>query len=565
MPSSIPPGIAAWPPWLYRMIHMLGAVAWLAFGVLIPMWTPPMVDPWTPRLLIAALYTTLVVASALPRFSERTLETLAMSTYTVSTLYALVLLVLNDGMLPYALVLVVNNIGIASLLDTPTRQLAWSAFSIAGAAVCYMLMRSPEVPLLFLLAAMGCFHITFTTVYARVWWALLEREQATRAKSSFIATMSHEIRTPMNGVLGMLTLLEDDIDQPHTRARLQTARRSAQGLQHILDAILDYSKLEAGHLEIEPAPYAPATTLAAIEDLMGPQLQAKGLGLQVHMADDVPEWVELDPLRVRQVLLNLVGNAVKFTDQGGITLRLTVAQARPLRLAWDVVDTGCGIADDAQEGLFEAFTQADSSASRRYSGTGLGLAISSELAHLMGGTLTVTSTLGEGSTFRLVLPTRESAPLTTQVAMPAAEADPASPSPSPESDSPAQELGTLRLLVVEDNAVNRMVVDGLCRRLGVSPAMAEDGEQALQMSAEHTFDLVLMDVHMPGVDGLEATRRLRARSERGPRIVALTASVARDEIAACLEAGMDDVLAKPVDADALRATLEDAARRRPAA
>ncbi|MCS6811688.1 MAG: ATP-binding protein, partial [Tepidimonas sp.] len=326
---------------------------------------------------------------------------------------------------------------------------------------------------------------------------------ASRAKSDFLAVMSHEIRTPLNGVLGMLELLQGtslDDDQRHWVA---TARHSAQLLLALLNDILDFSKIEAGRLTLERVALQPAELLrASIEGLRG-QAQAKGLVLRAELAEGLPAWAWGDPTRLQQVIVNLVGNAIKFTERGEVTVAAAWADGW---LQVDVRDTGIGIEAHRLPELFEPFVQMDSTHTRRYGGTGLGLAICRRLVDAMGGTLAVDSTPGQGSTFTLRVP------------LPAgtAPAPPAEPGRGPLASVPA------RVLVVEDHPVNQQVVMRLLQRLGAQVSLAADGAQALALAGQQPFDLVLMDCRLPGMDGWETTRRLRAQGWRGP-VVALTA------------------------------------------
>ncbi|HVI51687.1 MAG TPA: ATP-binding protein [Candidatus Sulfotelmatobacter sp.] len=356
-----------------------------------------------------------------------------------------------------------------------------------------------------------------------------QAESAARAKSEFVAMMSHEIRTPMNGILGMVQLLGETPLSEQQKDYVDTIHQSGDALLTILNDILDFSKLEAKRLELDSVTFDLAATVQATAALMSVHAQDKGLTLAVDMPDDLPSAVLGDPNRLRQILLNLLSNAIKFTEKGGIVLRITLLEqaTSTIHLRFAVEDTGIGISKTAQRRLFSAFSQADTSISRRFGGTGLGLAICQQLTRLMGGEVKISSTLGKGSSFwfDLALPIREM------------EHPPAI------RDLPV--LRSLRLLLAEDNAVNRKVAEAILRRFGHQVTCAVDGEQAVSaVVAGGIFDLVLMDVQMPGMDGLQATRLLRQQGYGLP-IIALTANAMREDAEHCLSAGMNGYVAKP--------------------
>ncbi|PXA84684.1 hybrid sensor histidine kinase/response regulator, partial [Caulobacter sp. D4A] len=364
--------------------------------------------------------------------------------------------------------------------------------------------------------------------------ALVEAERAAQAaneaKAQFLANMSHEIRTPMNGVLGIIHLLKRQGLSSEADHLLGEALACGRMLSTLLDDIIDFSRIEAGRLDVTPEPIDPADLVRSVARLLKGQAEHKGLALIV----DAPDVgiVLADPTRLRQALFNLVGNAVKFTLSGSVTLRLRREGAD--RLAFEVADTGVGIAQDAQARLFQRFQQADASTTRRFGGSGLGLAITRRLAQMMGGEVEFSSIEGEGSTFRLTI-------AASSVAQPA------------QGDAvDEQMLQGLKVLVVEDNPTNRMVARRILEMLGAAVETAEDGLSGVE-AAERGFDLILMDVQMPGVDGLEASRRIRALP--GPAgatpIVALTANVLAHQRATYLAAGMNGVAAKPISPTAL--------------
>ena len=380
--------------------------------------------------------------------------------------------------------------------------------------------------------------------------AKLDADEATRAKSAFLANMSHEIRTPMNGVVGMLQLIEAGGDlSAEQRDHLKTAMGASELLLQVVNDILDLSKIEAGRLEVEQTPHALAETVEKAIAPFRPQAATRGLTLAVELADDLPPWISGDPLRLRQVLANLVGNAVKFTDRGGITVEV---KGEGERLCFAVRDTGTGIPEAVQRTLFSPFTQGDSSSTRRHSGSGLGLVISKRLVELMGGEIGLESRPGHGSNFHFTLPLR-----------PAEEEERPAPIPAPRPTTRPTRSSSgrhRRILLVEDTPINQTVALGMLTRLGFDSEVAVNGREALEQFEGGHFDLVLMDAQMPVMDGFTATREIRRlEAERGlPRIpiVALTALAMKGDEERCREAGMDDYLSKPVVFEHLQRKLE---------
>ncbi|PWC46559.1 histidine kinase [Azospirillum sp. TSA6c] len=388
-------------------------------------------------------------------------------------------------------------------------------------------------------------------------------DQANRAKGEFLATMSHEIRTPMNGVLGALALVEGPNLNEDQRQLLDVANRSGNALLQIIDDILDLSKLEAGKAEVEPVDFELRAVLGDSIDLLEPTACGRGLILTREVAPAVPDRVRADLRRIRQVLVNLVGNALKFTNRGGVSVRVglegsgtgaaALAADGGFFLRFEVADTGIGIPENVQQTLFRRFTQADSSTTRRFGGTGLGLAISRELVTLMGGRIGVVSTEGKGSTFWFTVRCEPAADPSSGLL-----AAPCAPEPVPAAGDGAVHTGSvgggtaqpagLHVLVAEDNEINRDIVVTMLRRAGHRVTAVEDGLQAVRLVEEGGFDLVLMDVQMPVMDGVTATRHIRTMPGEAARlpIVALTGNVMPGHRAEYLAAGMTAYLTKPI-------------------
>jgi signal transduction histidine kinase/ActR/RegA family two-component response regulator len=362
-------------------------------------------------------------------------------------------------------------------------------------------------------------------------------EAAVRLKSEFLANMSHEIRTPLNGVTGMISLVLDRCGDTEEREQLRVAQNAAQSLSRLLDDILDLSRLDAGKLALESVNFDLQSMLRECLQIFHLTVRQKNLKMILSVAPDCPAWVRGDPVRLRQILINLVGNAVKFTLAGEV--HLSVAPREPGIVEFEVRDTGIGIPKGKLESIFDAFTQADGSHTRRFGGSGLGLTITRRLVNLMGGNLRAESEVGRGSRFLVELP------------LSASSEGIASGEPSPEAKAPRKDLPPLHVLVAEDNVVNQKVACGMLRRQGWTVTLAANGEQAYRHFLEEHFDLILMDVQMPEVDGLEATDLIRNEERRRalPRtpIIALTAHASQSQHAECLAHGMDAVVTKPID------------------
>ncbi|HEY4031681.1 MAG TPA: ATP-binding protein [Caulobacteraceae bacterium] len=363
--------------------------------------------------------------------------------------------------------------------------------------------------------------------------ALAEAERAAKAatetKSRFLASMSHEIRTPMNGVVGVLHLLRAEPLSESGRGLLDEALQCGHMLSELINDILDLSKIEAGQLHLAPEPIDPGAALRGVGNLLRPQAEAKGLTLTIDAEFD--GWSSVDPVRLRQALFNLMGNAVKFTRAGGVEARMTVrGEGAERRLRFEIEDTGIGIPEIVRPRLFGHFQQADDSATRQFGGTGLGLAITRHLVRLMGGEVGFDSTEGHGSTFWFEIAAPE-----------AARREPTLPPSS-------HRLEGLSVLVVDDNAANRTIVRKILENLGAVVETAEDGAAGVEAAARLAPSVILMDVQMPGIDGLEATRRIRALpgpASRAP-IIALTANVLDHQRQTYLDCGMDGVAGKPI-------------------
>ncbi|HKX44978.1 MAG TPA: ATP-binding protein [Burkholderiaceae bacterium] len=373
--------------------------------------------------------------------------------------------------------------------------------------------------------------------------ARAEAERASRAKSQFLAVVSHEIRTPMNGILGATELLLETSVSPAQQRYVQVVHRSATALMRLIDDVLDMARIEAGKMQLSPADFDLPALLADAAELVALATRERPVTLQCRVAPAVPVWVHGDPHRLRQVLLNLLYNAVKFTDRGEVVLEASVVDTHDdiatIRIA--VRDTGIGISETQLASIFDAFEQGDASSTRRHGGSGLGLAIAKDLTGLMGGRLDVQSEPGVGSRFWIDVPLRRATPHA-----------PASPTRDGWN-------GRTRVLLAEDDEVNQLIIVNMLKLLECDVDIARNGVEAHRAAADGAYDIILMDCHMPEMDGYEATRHIRADEQRlGARrpVIAITADVQAANRERCLAAGIDDVIHKPVSRASLTAALD---------
>lgn len=383
-------------------------------------------------------------------------------------------------------------------------------------------------------------------------------EEAARAKGIFLATMSHELRTPMNGVLGCTQLLKDTSLTDQQRQLIETMHRSAEALLTLVNDILDFSKIEAGKMTLEVANVNLRALIGDVITLAEGLASQKGLTLEVKIDPDVPEEFRGDPIRLRQILFNLVGNGIKFTKQGGITVTVSLNAPPSDRsdgvvLQWSIRDTGIGLTPEQQAQLFKAYSQAEASTARKFGGTGLGLMICRQLVELMSGTIVVESVFGEGSTFRY----------TTHL-LPAIHRDTTISATGGDRQETADHVGALRVLVADDNEINQVVACKFLQKLGCQVEVARTGLEAVEAISRTAYDVILMDCEMPEMDGYDATREIRRREDGTLShlpIMALTGHTSDEDAQKCRQAGMDTVLTKPLTLPSLRSSLKELLRQ----
>ncbi len=385
--------------------------------------------------------------------------------------------------------------------------------------------------------------------------ARIAAEQATEVKNRFLSTMTHELRTPLSGVIGMSRLLESTRLDERQREYVESIQTASGMLMSLIGDILDLSKIEAKHLKVDKTLFDIRECLGAVCHTLRPRAEEKHLEFICTTDDDVPPHLFSDENRVKQILFNLIGNAIKFTEQGRVEVRMSILRRssarRSSRLRIVVTDTGPGIPADKLKRVFEGFWQENTSVTRRYGGTGLGTTISRELARILGGDVDVSSAFNSGSSFRLLLPLET--PTRLPDPAPARTVPPDDP-PGPSERNTASPPGTASILVAEDDPINAKLITTLLGKSGHHTTLVDNGEAALQRLSEQRFDLAILDVRMPKLDGIEVTRRLRAQEKPGEDrlpLVALTASATSDVKEACLSAGMDEYLLKPIDPDVL--------------
>jgi signal transduction histidine kinase len=546
-------------PALWRRLVMLVLVGVVAAPVLPPLW----LCGWLAAYLVTALAERAVVS----RNGYLGHDALGLAvTFALSTLHALAALLLvqfgDNGSKFFALALIsFSAVNIVLRLYASRRLvlaamaphaavilwLSWQVFARHMARGEWLGALTPVAVVALYVALLMPVRSQLAAAWNRLMAAKQAAEAASRAKSDFLATMSHEIRTPLNGILGLAQAMQRDDLPTAQKDRLRVIRRSGETLLSLLNDALDFSQIEAGKLKLEPAEFDMEHLTRGAVAIFGPLAAAKGLGFDFSIDEAAKGRFLGDPVRVRQILYNLAANALKFTDAGRVCV---VVSHRAEGVVMEVADSGIGISSDRIEGLFDKFVQGDASSTRRHGGVGLGLTICRALAEKMGGRISATSVEGKGSIFTVVLPL-------PRLSRPAPIVTPEAPPPPAVNEGPQ-----IRILAAEDNAVNQLVLRTLLSQVGLEPVLVDNGAQALDAWRGAHWDVILMDIQMPVMDGVAATRAIRAAelAEHRPRtpIIAVTANAMSHQVAEYLAAGIDDVSPKPLDAVGLFAAIERA-------
>ena len=547
---------------LTRMISLTGVAAVTSY---IGVWPPLAAGLWLSAYICGELGLTYYWSRVRSRLPD---ATLAFVKRVKLTLMSISSVVVTIGTLPFLLTpghgVAAAGLGIlvstAALMTVAAQhslspRMFWFTAPPMALALELNIIPLAEGPTRWLLLLLGvgflinCWRLQVANAvaYSQLIRSTIDADLASKAKSTFLATMSHEIRTPLNGVLGMAQAMEQDALTDLQRERLDVIRKSGDMLLAILNDILDLSKIEAGKLELEQAPFDLEDLARGAHAAFTAIANKKGLSFDLTVEPGAAGVYVGDSTRVRQILYNLVSNALKFTEAGEVRVRIF---GLGHGFGMTVSDTGVGIEPDRVAHLFQKFEQADASTTRKFGGTGLGLSICRELAHLMGGEITVGSVIGRGSDFTVSLPLDRSGEACAPAVSPVA------------ASAPDSELGerTLRVLAAEDNPVNQMVLKTLLHQAGVHPLLVGDGQAALAAWEANDWDLILMDMQMPIMDGLDAARAIRAREAATGRvrtpIIALTANVMSHQIATYLDAGMDQFVGKPIEVGELFAAIE---------
>jgi len=411
-----------------------------------------------------------------------------------------------------------------------------------------------EWPILDFITVPTIMSVAFGIYAFRRWKELrqitAEAEKATIAKSQFLANMSHEIRTPMNAIVGFTQILVDEKLTDEQKEYIEIIQDSSRNLLRLIDDILDLSRVEAGKIELEVSEYPLRKLLTSVESLMRPRAKRKNLRFEFIEEENLPARLYTDPVRLRQCLLNLVSNAIKFTKEGHVLIKVSLQQINNKDfIRFEVEDTGIGIPDEKQEEVFNSFVQADGTHTREFDGTGLGLSITKKLVELLGGELNLKSQVGKGTTFMFSIPIG-----LDMARRQTAEADGVLKELDDKVDDPEKIKYSGNVLVAEDSRTNQMLIKLLLEQMGFTITIAEDGKQVLEITAKQSFDLIFMDIQMPKMNGYEATQTLRARGVTTP-IIALTAYAMKGDREKSITAGCNDHLTKPIDRNELMKTI----------